>query len=337
MKDIAAICEVSTMSVSLALRNSRGVSEAKRKQINECAKRLGYIPDSAARALGSQRKGPHYRETIAWLEYATSDIHLRSPRFHANFIGAKEMALSSGYQLTPFFLLDDEWKGANLTQILKTRGIRGVMFAHKERHLRFEALLDIASFACLSVFSFYDEPRINRVANHSMQMVQIALREVEALGYKRVGLALVKAANDSTEQLASSGYLEHFRAKGRVSALPPFIPQQADPDVLDSWIRKYRPDCLITYGWDINQIRHKGWKIPEDFGWVSLALHNETESISGIPYNGAMVGASAIQEMIGLLHTNQIGFPALAKVVLVKGEWHLGATTPPRLHTDSMD
>ncbi len=55
IKDIATACSVSIATVSKALNNHNDVSEATKKKVCETAKKLGYLPNSQARALKTNR------------------------------------------------------------------------------------------------------------------------------------------------------------------------------------------------------------------------------------------------------------------------------------------
>ena len=55
MKDVAVECGVSTATVSKALNDHSDISEETRRRIKETANRLGYYPNSAARALKTNR------------------------------------------------------------------------------------------------------------------------------------------------------------------------------------------------------------------------------------------------------------------------------------------
>ncbi|WP_422935742.1 LacI family DNA-binding transcriptional regulator [Sinomonas sp. P47F7] len=55
--DVAALAGVSKSAASLALRGTGYVSETKRRAVLDAAAELGYRPNAAARAMGSQRSG----------------------------------------------------------------------------------------------------------------------------------------------------------------------------------------------------------------------------------------------------------------------------------------
>ena len=54
MKDVAVECGVSIATVSKALNDHSDISEETRRKVKEAANRLGYYPNSAARALKTE-------------------------------------------------------------------------------------------------------------------------------------------------------------------------------------------------------------------------------------------------------------------------------------------
>ena len=55
LKDIAAKCGVSTATVSKALNDQKDIGEDTKARIKEVADEMGYFPNSAARALKTNR------------------------------------------------------------------------------------------------------------------------------------------------------------------------------------------------------------------------------------------------------------------------------------------
>ena len=55
IKDIAAVCGVSIATVSKALNDHKDVSETTKRTVQETAKKMGYFPNSQARALKTNR------------------------------------------------------------------------------------------------------------------------------------------------------------------------------------------------------------------------------------------------------------------------------------------
>ena len=55
MKDISAVCGVSIATVSKALNNHKDIGEDTKEHIRQVAKELGYLPNSAAKTLKTNR------------------------------------------------------------------------------------------------------------------------------------------------------------------------------------------------------------------------------------------------------------------------------------------
>ena len=95
IKDIASACGVSIATVSKALNDHKDVSESTKVMIRETAKRLGYLPNSQARALKTNRT---YNLGVLFAEQAHSGI--THSHFAAVLNGFKNEAEANGYDIT---------------------------------------------------------------------------------------------------------------------------------------------------------------------------------------------------------------------------------------------
>lgn len=55
MKDISIACGVSVATVSKALNDHKDIGEETKKRIRQIAKEMGYVPNSASKALKTRR------------------------------------------------------------------------------------------------------------------------------------------------------------------------------------------------------------------------------------------------------------------------------------------
>ncbi|MCM1382435.1 MAG: LacI family transcriptional regulator, partial [Muribaculaceae bacterium] len=95
IKDIAFACGVSIATVSKALNNHKDVSESTKAMIRETAKKMGYLPNSQARALKTNRT---YNLGVLFAERAQSG--LTHSHFAAVLNGFKNEAEANGYDIT---------------------------------------------------------------------------------------------------------------------------------------------------------------------------------------------------------------------------------------------
>lgn len=95
IKDIASVCGVSIATVSKALNGHNDVSESTKTLIRETAKKMGYLPNSQARALKTNRT---YNLGVLFAEQAQSG--LTHNHFAAVLNGFKNEAEANGYDIT---------------------------------------------------------------------------------------------------------------------------------------------------------------------------------------------------------------------------------------------
>lgn len=95
IKDIASVCGVSIATVSKALNDHKDVSEATKALIRETAKKMGYLPNSQARALKTNRT---YNLGVLFAERAQSG--LTHSYFAAVLNSFKNEAEANGYDIT---------------------------------------------------------------------------------------------------------------------------------------------------------------------------------------------------------------------------------------------
>ena len=89
LKDIAAICKVSVMTVSKALRDEKDVSAATRAKIKALAAQMGYVPDCSAQGLRSRKS-----KLLGLVIPSTTN-----PLYARMVLGIEERAFELGYDL----------------------------------------------------------------------------------------------------------------------------------------------------------------------------------------------------------------------------------------------
>src|SRR5450756_494482 len=130
MHDVAKAVGVSVSAVSLAIKNSRRVSEAMRQKIQDKMQEMGYQPDPMLAALC------HYRRSkasapigaeLAWINCWPAPGKLRSyHEFDLYWQGALAEAKSCGFRLEEFCLAECK-TFTRLEAILRARNIQGIL------------------------------------------------------------------------------------------------------------------------------------------------------------------------------------------------------------------
>lgn len=123
IKDIAKACGVSAATVSKALNNQDDISEATKARIRSVASRMGYMPNSAARALKTHRT---YNLGVLFVDEANSG--LTHEFFAAVLDSFKRAAEASGYDIT-FINRNIGHGSASYLEHCRYRGVDGVIAA----------------------------------------------------------------------------------------------------------------------------------------------------------------------------------------------------------------
>lgn len=123
IKDVARECGVSVATVSKALNGHSDISHATKERVKEAAERLGYMPNSAARALKTNRT---YNLGVLFVDEARSG--LTHEFFAAVLDSFKRSAESRGYDIT--FINHNIGRGnASYLEHCRYRGVDGVIAA----------------------------------------------------------------------------------------------------------------------------------------------------------------------------------------------------------------
>lgn len=331
-RDVARAANVHFSTVSLALSNSPALPEETRKRIKDIAVSLGYRPDPMLSALQSYRKSVKssgFEGTIAWINCWKEPQKLYRGAFTAMYFqAARKRCDELGYKLEEFNLA--EMSTARLSKILHARNIQGILLPpqpHNRAHLNF----DWENYSAVTFGYSLSRPRLHLVANAQYSSARMGVRVLRKYGYRRIGFVTTRDTDERTDQNFSSGFVaEQKRIKG-VDPIPTLVLE--DNSVVEQkrdfqrWYRKYRPAVILCmYVRIVEYMKELG--IPfDECGVASLVLNEADEGkLAGINQNDELIGTSAVDFLVGMLHRNERGIPKTPLRVLVEGRWVDGPT-----------
>src|ERR1051325_10619811 len=249
MQQIADAGGVSRMTVSLALRNHPQISPETRDRIQEIARHMGYRPDPEVSKLMShlRRLRPARDPSVLGLiTTAEEPGPWRSNRHFARFYeGAVHRAEELGYHLEEFWLKQPGLTSQRLTRILETRSIEGLLIGPLYRpsaHLS----IDFSRFAAAEPGHNVWRPRIHRADHHQFHGMLMAVRQLERLGYRRIGLALLQGFDRRTIHNWEGAYLYCAQKLGKTDRIPPLATKTLDKTAFGRWFRQHRPEAVIA-------------------------------------------------------------------------------------------
>ena len=338
LKDIALAADVSVMTVSYALRDSKQVSANTKARIQKIAEELGYEPDPVLSRLSSYRsrkKRIERRETLAWLDlHPTLDSwNYRGSHILEALEGAQKRAPHFGYHLEAFCVPQlGGWPG--IRKILKARGISGVIIGQPPDGTH-RAELEWKDIATVAIGRAITSPDLSRVVLNHSEAVNRLMERMHELGYRRIGLVMEKEAcrkNAYRNVSAFYGFCER-REIPHESRVPPLLPPTLSPSLLKSWIEKWEVDGIIVNRPDQMQkfLPEIGLQVPRDIGFAHLSLPGPDPHISGFQLDPRFYGSWAVDLVHWLLNREETGLPEPAPILnLTALTWNEGKTLRPQ-------
>lgn len=335
MKHVAQAIGVSIMTVSLALRRAPSIPAATRERVLAAAAKLGYRPNPMVAALMAGLRGRRARnKAVHVIAYVESFPLKRSPQEAAALRdyrqGAAAAAAKHGYRLEIFHLGESGLQEARLEQVLRARGIRGVIFSPFPSP---GATLNQSweNHALASIGYSLRKPVLHRAMNHQAHSMQLALAALVDLGYRTIGVAIPRPQNERVERIwLSSVLLAQRDYEGTETRFPLLIFDQGGRP-LSTWLRRYRPEVVVTTERELLPVlRRIGRAIQQQVGFVHLHITKDLADWSGVDQNDERIGAAAVDLVLEQLQGNDFGIPKNAKTVLIEGRWLPGKTAPGR-------
>jgi DNA-binding LacI/PurR family transcriptional regulator len=334
LKDIALRTQLSVAAVSLALRNHPSISAATTLRVKKAAVELKYAPDPGLSALAAHRNRLKvYRDfsVIALVtNWDTRDAWTSRASARQLIEGATTHARALGYSLQHFWAREEGLSARRFSQILLSRGIRGVIlapFQNPEDRLE----LDWDEFAVVALerpahYTFFHHVVPNHFAGLLLAWEQLRLR-----GYQRIGVIVWAdlAARASHQWEAAYAYLQSKTLElNRVSVL---MLEGGDPvEQIRSWLRRERPEAVISRSDGFFEaVKREGLRIPRDIGYASLNVDDDQPNCSGIQQQRHAMGEFAVGVLNSLLQSNRRGFNKIPHGTQVDGTWHEGKTLRP--------
>jgi DNA-binding LacI/PurR family transcriptional regulator len=280
------------------------------------------------------RSSAEHRPTIALVNGLGSEDAWRTsaaPTIRDMHSGALGRAGERGYRIEEFWLNRPGMSARRFADMLEARGIEGVVLGPLLPGAAPPAL-PWTKLAAVRLGPPLPELKLTVVCNdHHLSSVHL-LRECHRLGYRRPGLVLRDFHRERFQGRWEGGLLFAQNVLPGLRPVPTqYLADWTDTASLKTWLRRHRPDVVVSATVDplLDGLRGMGLRIPEDVGFCSLACLGPRHPCSGIWQNGALLGATAVDQVAGMLEGNLRGLPEHGLAVMVEGAWNPGATLRP--------
>ena len=350
---LAKIAGVHKATVSRALRNHPTIPAVTRDRIQEIARREGYRPNPLVAMYQAQARANRptsMQSTLAWLnDYPNPACWQEFPWLSGYLRGARERCDARGFRLEVISIGDIQKEGGkeigHVSDALRQRGIFGgilPLMLHRQYLLEewsdcVIALIGSGNQAApgeSSIGASHFYPQGFPIADRDFYFnLRLAFQTVLQRGYSRVGFVYSRYLDSESEGRTQAAFLvEQFQLpeSQRIPVLFLERFKEGRPPAFDRWMETHKPDVILSINPSVRDwVVQSGLSVPDQCGLVNLNVVEDVENWSGIRENHELIGAAAVDLLIGQLSRNEIGVPRQPRKVLIPGAWHEGGTLRP--------
>lgn len=267
MKDVAKKCGVSVATVSKAINDHSDIGEETKKYIKETAKKMGYFPNSSARALKTNRT---YNLGVLFVDEAQNGL---THDYFANVLDSfKVTAEKSGYDIT-FISGNKKYHRMSYLEHSRYRGVDGVVIACVNFNDEEIQELIRSNIPVVTIDHIFDYK--TAIISDNVKGIRDLVTYIYSMGHRRI--AYIHGADSTVTQNRVGSF---YRTLGELGVEVPDEYDKdgiyRDPDTAAMLTRELldlpeakRPTCIL-YPDDfaciggINAIKERGLSIPGD-------------------------------------------------------------------------
>lgn len=307
MKDISAACGVSVATVSKALNDHNDIGADTKAHIRQVAKEMGYFPNSAAKALKTNRT---YNIGVLFSDDGYSGLT------HDYFVfvldSLKRTVEEKGYDIT--FINASKTKKGRLSYLehCRYRGFDGIAIVCTNFYTPEVLELVRSNIPTITVDHLFNN--VCAIMSDNINGMQDLLTYIYKKGHRRV--AYIHGADSAVTQsrLASfyrtAAQLELEIPDEYISSAPYRDTEKTYEETVRLLDLEKPPTCILypddfaAFG-GINAIRERGLRIPEDvsvvgYDGIRLARHIEP-TLTTLCQNTKLLGQKAGEKLISLI------------------------------------
>jgi len=259
-----------------------------------------------------------------------------TPTLCRHWSAAKDHAARFGFGVSEFALGPHDMSARRLGEILRTRGISGILLAAFPSE-PFELVLPWEHFVTVPVGHMIQNPQLDCVVSDHTHAVLLAGRVLSERGYRRIGLAMESYQNAITNHGWVNGYAALPAENLGLASIPPFLPERMSECAFIEWVRRHEVDCVLTLSTFRNVpnpmlawLEAEGMHCPAVVGIVSLDVTGASPTWSGIDQNSDEIGRAAVDLVLSKIRAGESGVPKVRRSLLVHCQWREGGTVTSR-------
>lgn len=331
---IAKLVGTSANTVSLALRDSKRISSAKREYIQGVAKKLGYESNPYhSEVMRRIRRGTRAGENIALFNLHPSPHSLKTDPSMSRLIeGVRSRAKATDHSLTELWLGDRSTSPARVQRILDTRSIRaGIIIGASMQRPTFHHYRKLwQNNVCANLAIRTLDPELPFSCVDHYMLILDAIMELSRRGYTRPALLITKQIEQWVDFRFHAAMQVGQELIMRTSTIPEFTecnepPGSGMPCTFGAWFDRYQPDSILTFFPEVRDwILAMNRRVPEDVGIVLMDRLPRGHDFAHMDQHMATVGMNGVDLLTSLLLARNSEHPY--KLIHNRASWVDGPT-----------
>jgi LacI family transcriptional regulator len=325
LQQIARAADCSLATVSYALRDDPRIRPETRTAVQKVAAQLGYRPNPRFSALMSHIR--HSRpvaagERIAFLWVHTSRAEsAKDPFLQRVFLGAKARAQALGYGLEQFWTAERGMTDRRLSQVIKSRGIVGVVLSPVIHETDVTLDLEWSCFATAVIGSARWNPELHHAGHHHYLAMRMALEQLAAAGCRRPMAILEADVNERARRAWEAAFAVFHPSRDEAADLL-WVGLPDNPRVVARRLKASRPDAVVVSAHGVvEKLRRLNLAAVPGLPIITLHWLPTAPEIGGIDQSYDMVAANAVDLVVSQLNSNETGAPLWPRMLLFPGRW----------------
>lgn len=329
LKDISVVCGVSVATVSKSLNDHKDIGEGTKNHIKQVAKEMGYLPNSAAKALKTNRT---YNIGILFTDEAHSG--LKHDYFASVLDSLKQTVEAHGYDVTFINTSNERPNRMSYLDHARYRGFDGVVIANVNFFDGEVEELVNSEIPLVAIDKLFND-RIAIISDNVNGMKDL-LTYVYEMGHRRIAYIHGEASAVTQNRVTS-----FYRTAEELSIDVPdcYIKESAYRDTegagkaTKELLKLKAPPTCILYPDDfssfggINVIKKMGLRIPEDisvagYDGIEIGRHIEPQ-LTTIKQGTNRIGIQAGKKIISLIEKPK---STVIEQIIIGGELYKGET-----------
>ena len=325
LQQIARAADCSLATVSYALRDDPRIRPETRTSVQKIAAQLGYRPNPRFAALMSHIRNSRpvaagERIAFVWVHTARAES-TKDPFLQRVFLGAKARAEALGYGLEQFWTAQRGMTDRRLSQVIKSRGIVGLLLSPVIHEAEVTLDLEWNCFAPAVIGSARWSPELHHAGHHHYLAMRLTLEKLAATGCRRP-MAIIEAGVNERARRAWEAAFTVFHPSRAAAAELLWVGLPGDRRAAARLITANQPDAVVVS----DHATMEQFRAMDIGGAAGLPICNlhwlpSAPEIGGIDQSYDMVAANAVDLVVSQLNSNETGAPAWPRMLLFPGRW----------------